>query len=232
MRSRVAVVGVLVTIVALLLWNLVIFAPKGRSLSDARDKTKAANAIEVQERNQLARLNEISKNGPEIEAQLGRLNAAVPVNPDLDGFIVSANQIAVESGIDWLSVSPGVPTSAGGGPSVISLSMQIQGGFFQVLDYFNRLERMGRLVIVDGVNLAAGAASDSGSGSTTATVATNGSPTLAATVTARMFTQAAPAGTAGSAPTSGPTGSTAGNTPAASGNGNSSGETSTTAQVN
>ena len=35
------------------------------------------------------------------------------------------------------------------GPSVIPLSIQIKGGFFQVLDYLNRLEDMGRLVIVD-----------------------------------------------------------------------------------
>lgn len=226
MRSRVAVVGVLFAVVLVMVWNLLIFAPKGRDLSAAKKEAQAAQATEPQYRAALTRLQEISKNGPEIAAQLDRLSAAVPTSPDLDGFILSANQIAVQSGIDWLSVSPSVAQAGTTGPSVIPLTMSIQGGFFQVLDYLNRLEDLGRLVIIDALNAtAAGADNATTGGSST------GAPPLAVTLTGRMFTMAAPPAPAGSTPEPGPTSGASGSTPPASGN-SSGNTTSTSAQVN
>jgi len=227
MRSRIAAVGVLLLVVVLLIWNMFIFAPKGRSLSSAKKKVQAAQVIEQQLRSTLARLTEISHNGPEIAAQLDRLSAAVPASPDLDGFILSANQIAVQSGIDWLSVSPSVLQAGTSGTSVIPVTISISGGFFQVLDYLNRLEDLGRLVVVDAINVSAGG---SRSGATGAPVVTTGAPTLSVTLTGRMFTLAAPPPPPGSAGASQPTTGTTGPTPPASGS--SSRETSTTTQVN
>jgi Tfp pilus assembly protein PilO len=224
MRSRAVVLGLLFTVVVVLIWNLLIFAPKGRSLSRAKKDAQASQQIEQTLRTALTRLTDISHNGPEIAAELDKLSAAVPDSPDLDGFILSANQIAVQSGIDWLSVSPGVITAGTTGPSVIALSVQIKGGFFQVLDYLNRLEAMGRLVIVDGISLTAAGADSTGAATPT------GPPNLSAAITARMFTRAAPATPTGSSPAPGPAAGTSSSTPPASGN--SSGETSTTAQVN
>jgi len=224
MKSRAIAVGVLLTVVLLLVWNLLIFAPKGRSLSHAKKDTQAAEQIQSTLRATLTRLQDINQNGPAIAAELDKLSAAVPDAPDLDGFILSANQIAVKSGIDFLSVSPGVVQAGTTGPNVIPLSVQIKGGFFQVLDYLNRLEDMGRLVVVDGIDVAAANASASSGGTQ------SGAPDLSVTLTARMFTRAAPATPGGSAPTEGPTSGTSNSSPPASGN--SSGETSTTAQVN
>jgi Tfp pilus assembly protein PilO len=224
MRSRVVAVGLLLFVVVLLIWNMFVFGPKSRSLSHAKKDTQAAQAIETTLRAALARLQNISHNGPEIAAELDKLSAAVPDSPDLDGFILSANQIAVKSGIDWLSVAPGVVQAGTTGPSVIPLTVQIKGGFFQVLDYLNRLEAMGRLVVVDSITL-------SGGGGTTGGVAATGPPTLSVNLAARMFTRAAPPLPPGSAATPGSTGSTgATSTPPASGN--SSGQTSTSAVVN
>ncbi|MDQ1466100.1 MAG: hypothetical protein QOH10_515 [Actinomycetota bacterium] len=228
MRSRVVAVGLLLLVVVVLLWNLLVFAPKGRTLSKVKKQANDAQLTEQTLRTSLARLNEISHNGPEIAAQLGKLNAAVPDAPDLDGFILSANQIAVQSGIDWLSVAPSVAQTGVSGPSVIPLTIQIKGGFFQVLDYLNRLEDMSRLVIVDSMNMTSGAASSSsGSGSAGAAQPATGPPNLAVSLSARMFTRAAPPLPPGSAA---PAGTTPSSSPPASGN--SSGETSTTAKVN
>ena len=226
MRSRVAAVGLLLTVVVVLIWNIFIFAPKGRSLSNEKKKVEAAQQIEQTLRAQLARLTEISRNGPEIAAQLDRLSAAVPTAPDLDGFILSANQIAVQSGIDWLSVSPSVRQAGTSGTSVIPLAISIKGGFFQVLDYLNRLEDLGRLVVIDAINVSGSSGATSGTGGA---AVSSGAPTLSVALTGRMFTLAEPPPPPGSAASS-PTTATTLPTPPASGN--SSRETSTTAQVN
>jgi Tfp pilus assembly protein PilO len=222
MRSRGVIVSVLLGVVVVLVWNLLVFAPKGRDLSAAKKDAQAAQALEQPLRAQLARLQEISKNGPAIAAQLDQLSSAVPTAPDLDGFILSANQIAVQSGIDWLSVSPSVAQAGVTGASVIPLTMSIKGGFFQVLDYLNRLEDLDRLVIIDAISATAGTADESGA-------VTTGAPTLAVTLTGRMFTMAPPATPAGGTPTPGPASGTTGSPPAS---GNSGGSTPTTAQVN
>jgi len=39
------------------------------------------------------------------------------------------------------------------GPAEINLQLQIKGGYFQVLDFLNRLDRLPRLTVVDGVNI-------------------------------------------------------------------------------
>jgi Tfp pilus assembly protein PilO len=220
-RNRVVVLGVLATVVVVLIWNLFIFAPRSRRLSTAKKDTQAAQQLQQQLRGVLNHLVSISHNGPAIAAELDKLNAAVPSSADLDGFILSANQIAVQSGIDWLSVAPSPIQTGTAGSSVIPLSIQIQGGFFQVLDYLNRLGELGRLVIVDAINVSSTAASGA---------AAVGPPKLSVTLTARMFTRATPPPAAGSSPTPGPAAGTSSSTPPASGS--SSRETSTTAQVN
>jgi Tfp pilus assembly protein PilO len=222
MRSRLVVFGVLLTVVVVLIWNIAIFSPRGHKLNDAKKAAQAAQQLEPGLQAQLATLKQISENGPAIAAQLDKLNAAVPAAPDLDGFILSANQIAVQAGIDWLSVSPSVVQAGTTGPSVIPLSVQIKGGFFQVLDYLNRLEAMGRLVVVDSINVTAITPSSAAGSPVVA-----GPPKLSVTLTGRMFTRAAPPPVPGSAPVTPPT--TGPSTPPASGS--SGGTTPTTAQV-
>ncbi len=131
------------------------------------------------------------------------LRAAVPSTPDLGEFILQANDIATASGIDWLSISPSPPAATGGGgpTSTIAVSIQIQGGFFEVLDYLNRLEDLERLVIVDTINISAaaptrGPAAPGPAGSIGGSTDSSGAPDLSVTLTGRMFTDAAADGVA------------------------------------
>lgn len=180
------VAGAVVGVVAL--WWFFVYAPRGRELDDVRDDRQAATATQQSLRATLNRLEEIDRQGPQVDAELARLGDAVPETPDLAGFIVGANRIAVESGIDWLSVAPAEPSAEGPGPATIRLAIQVEGGFFQVLDYLNRLEDLERLVVVDGVTVSAEGAEDGGGGG--GTFGQSGAPNLSAALTARMFTQA------------------------------------------
>lgn len=208
MRGRPLLVIVAVVFGLVLVWWLFVFAPRGRELSDTRTQREEAERTQQGLEATVKRLEEIDANGPKVDAELARLTDAVPANPDLAGFIVSANEIKVQSGIDWLSVAPTEPATAVGGPPAIRLSIQIEGGFFQVLDYLNRLEDLERLVVVDSLNITAAVTSEAGAGRG---FSTSGAPTLQATLTGRMFTQAAAAQTGATpaapvAPTVAPTG--------------------------
>ena len=179
---------------------------------DTKSQVSAAQQHKQELENTIRRLKELSRNAPQQEADLRALRAAVPDNPDLGEFILQANEIATASGVDWLSISPSPPVaSTSSGPSsTIALSIQINGGFFQLLDYLNRLEDLDRLVILDSVSISAGdtgsggsagstgsTGSSAGSGSTSGSSSTD--PTLSVTLTGRMYTNAQAAPAAGSA---------------------------------
>ena len=199
-------------VVLVLLWYLVLFAPTSSDLDDTRGQVAQAQSQRQQLEDEIRQLKELSRNAAQQQATLRTLRAAVPPTPDLASFILQANDIATAAGIDWLSIAPTPPTaSAAGGPAgTIALSMQVDGGFFEVLDYLNRLESMERLVLVDTIDVSAagagtGATSSGASGSSSTTGgsssdSTGGAPDLSVTLAGRMFTSAAPTPVPGSTP--------------------------------
>ena len=182
--------GFVVLVVA---WWVLAWGPVSRDAADTARRADDAERRATELRATVARLEELQRASPRLAAQLRALNAALPPTPDLAEFILAANRIAAEAGIDWLSISPSPPAAGtGGGPAVINLSLQIEGGFFQALDYLNRLEDLERLVILDALNISASPSE------------TGGPVRLSITLTGRMFTRAAvPGSNPGSSPAPG-----------------------------
>ncbi len=206
MRTRIIAATVLGLVVVLLLWNQLLFSPAGKDVDKARQKRDDAEQQHIQLQAEKTRLEQSRQTQPAVQAQLAKLQAAIPASPDLEGFLRAAFSVKQKSGVDWVSIAPSLP-SAGAGPTEIKMTIVVKGGFFQVLDYLNRFEdpaNMPRLVVIDGLDLSSGTATGSGtsgssgsSGSSGGSTApsTSGAPTLSVTVNARMFTQAAPAST-------------------------------------
>lgn len=209
-RTLLAIVGG--TLAVVLLWWFAILSPKRSATSTARAEADAAVARGQELEQTLARLRELDRNRPQIEADLRALNAAIPATPDLATFILSANEIAASSGVDFLSIAPSPPAAAttAGAPTSVALAIQVKGDFFAVVDYLNRLEDLERIVVVDDISLASGAGS-SGSGAAGASGATGASSdpsALSVTLAARMFTRAVPSGATGTTGVTGATGTT------------------------
>jgi Tfp pilus assembly protein PilO len=185
---RTVVIGAIAALVIVALWWFLVYSPAGDDLTAARDDVESAEREQQGLQAQLAQLEDIAANGPAIDAELARLTDLVPSSPDLAGFILGANDLAIESGIDWLSVAPSPPAASGPGFSTISVAMQLEGGFFQVLDYLNRLEDFDRLVVVDSVQLNPGGSEDGTDGAPSVVGATR----LSVSLNGRMFTTQIP----------------------------------------
>ena len=100
------------------------------------------------------------------------------------------------------TTAPAAGASAGGGqagarPAEIKLTLQIKGGYFQVLDFLNRLDALSRLVVTDGLNVASDPAAR-----------------LTVSVTARTFVRSVPPAYTGSGAGSGAPGGTTATTTA------------------
>ena len=188
MSRRALAIGVVAALLVLLLWWFLLWSPQRKKISDARDRRDAAQQQVAQLRVTLSRLQDLKRTEALKRSQIESLRVAVPDQPNLAQFILDANDAANKAGIDFISISPSPPAGAAtgapaGAPASITLAMNVTGGYFQVLDFLNRLNDLPRIVVIDNLSLAPGggaAASD-----------------LSVTISARMFTTSAPAAAGG-----------------------------------
>ncbi|MBM3674781.1 MAG: hypothetical protein FJW88_07450 [Actinobacteria bacterium] len=215
-------------LVLVLVWYFLLWAPASKDLDDTREQVSEQQRQQLSLEATVKRLQALAENAPQLQATLRRYDAAIPETPDLADFIIQCNDIAIASGIDWLAISPS-PPAAGTPVTTIALSINVQGGFFQVLDYLNRLEDLERLVVVDTINIAAGGGTADGSGTTSASSDASGG-TLTVTLTGRMFTRGTPPAAPGteSSPTTETTTTTSAGSSTTTTTGSSGATTSTT----
>jgi Tfp pilus assembly protein PilO len=205
MNRRAVFLGVVVAVGVLLLWWVLVFSPLGSDLDDARDDLDNAERQGQSLSAERQQLQDLQDRSPEIEAQLGRLAAAIPDQPAQADFISGLNDIADESGITWQSVTMQEPTpGTAGQPPTIPVQIEIEGGFFQVLDYLNRLEdpeAVQRLMVIDNVTMDAGGEGtpDPDSG------LTSSGGDLTVSLTARIFSQSSLDSSPGTPPGGGST---------------------------
>lgn len=166
-----AVMGALVLLYG---WNSVFLAPKARAKAEVAQQVTAARQQEQELRRNLAELKKLANDTQAREAELARLGQLVPGDPDLAGAILALNETAHQAQVAWSSFVPS-PPSPGTGATSTSITMKVGGSFGQVFDYLRRLELLDRLVVVDGIQLAARGE------------ATGGAPTIDADIKARMF---------------------------------------------
>lgn len=163
----------------LALWFFMLWSPKGRELNEAREREVEAQMLVQELEARLSRLQAAEERSPELVATLDRLRSAVPESPNLAQFILDANGAALEAGVDFLSISPSPPApNPAGGASEVAISLSIKGGYFQVLDFVNRLDVMSRVVVIDTFGLSP-QGSEGGA-----------APELSVSLNGRMFTLA------------------------------------------
>jgi Tfp pilus assembly protein PilO len=228
-NRRTLIFGAVAAVAVVALWFLAFWGPRGRALSDARERREQAESRRSQLQTEIDRLRAAQRDEPAKTARLEALRTAIPDDPNLAQFILDANDAANRAGIDFISIAPALPTAGSGTPAAapatttttaagaapaaespaagapsptagalpadVKLSLQIRGGYFQVLDFLNRLEDLPRLVVTDGV-----------------TVTADQSARLTVSLTARMFTRSVPAGFSGG-PTTTPAAGAGGATP-------------------
>ena len=152
MNRRALLFGAIGSVVLILMWYFVLWSPRQSAIAEATQRADAAESQEASLRAEIQRLQAAQRDEPLKQARRAELQAAAPDDPALGQFILDVNAAANASGIDFMTISP-TPPAPGEGLSVINLSFSVAGGYFQVLDFMNRLTDLPRLVVIDSVNL-------------------------------------------------------------------------------
>lgn len=167
----------LAAVAVVVLAFLFLIKPKMDEASELRTEAQDVRDQQSQIRSQIAALEEVRADSPDLEAELAAASAVVPEDPALPAALRQLQVAADDSGVTLISVSPGAPASAGVEDlpelSSIPVSLSLEGGYFQVVDFLRRLEDpriTSRGILVQDV-----------------TVAPEAYPTLAVTVSGTMF---------------------------------------------
>jgi Tfp pilus assembly protein PilO len=187
-NRRSLLIGVGAALAVLLVWYFLLWSPRGKAIDEAKSRQQTASDAADELEARLNQLRDAQRNEAATRAQIAQLQEAIPDEANLAQFILDANDAATRSGIDFLSISPTPPAAgdavdpatgaaAAGAPSQIALNVSITGGYFQVLDFVNRLTDLPRIVVIDALNVSGAAGGD-----------------LSVQITGKMFTTQAPAG--------------------------------------
>jgi Tfp pilus assembly protein PilO len=154
-NKKPAIIAGLVGLALILVMLVGLISPKA---SQVRQKQKDVQAAEQQEgvlRTQLEQLQAAAKDAPKDRKRLAALQRQIPPTADLPGIIRLLNSTSDKSGVDFMTVAPGQP-STGGPVSLIPVQITIQGGFFAVDQYLYLLEHLPRVSKVTTLTINAG----------------------------------------------------------------------------
>ena len=221
MNRKVLLIAAAGAVALVAAWFVLLWSPQSSRLEGARAREEAAAEVNSGLELRIDRLRDLRARRPELQADLDALKAGVPAAPELDQFLLDADDAAERAGVELTSITPSKPSAdpaaaatptsspsttaapaagatasvgdgaVGAPPNAITVAVDATGGYFQVLDFLNRLDDLPRVVVVESLALASasGAGAEGDAATAPATSGTSSSQ-LTMSISARMFTTA------------------------------------------
>lgn len=157
-KVKFALIGVGIIVVVALVWFFL--------LSPIRGDIQATQDAIVEEQEQfllaqtaLAQAQATREEGKRNQARLLELSKMMPPSQELPSLLLQIQDLADQSGIDFVAVTPGSLLTSPDHPefSTVPLDLEFAGTFFDVSDFAYRAEHMaagpGRLLAIKSVSL-------------------------------------------------------------------------------
>ncbi len=182
MSRRIVLIAAAAAIGIAALWFVLLWRPQSSKLDAAAMRKVEAENTNGELTLRVSELEDLERRKPQLEAQREALQAAVPGTADLGEFLLQVDEVAEQAGVNFSSIAPTPPavSESGAPPTAVTLNISVDGGYFEVLDYLNRLDKLPRLVVTDTLTLNGAEDSDTGE------------QRVSATIAARMFTTEPP----------------------------------------
>ena len=192
-RPRLLGIGAGAAVLVALVWYLALWSPRSSAYNKAHSEVTQSEASIQSLQAQIAQLQAQAKSGGGASSGRQAVEAAaVPPQPNLAQLIDQINAAATASGVTFVSITPtepAAPSGTSGGASVMNVTINATGGYYQAIDFINRLDSLPRLMVIEGVTMNPGSASSSAASA-------SGIP-LTMTLSTQVFTTAAPGSTGG-----------------------------------
>lgn len=163
---RAPLIGLVTAVLLVVAFFFVAYQPRSDEQAEFEAQTAALADQQEQLARQIAELRAVAANQVEIRAALGRLEELIPTGFSQPAAIRQFQVTADASGValervtfDPPAVVEGAPASADSSTVLaeIPVTMTLEGGYFQMVDFFRRLEvDVPRAALVDNVSVAEG----------------------------------------------------------------------------
>lgn len=127
------------------LYGFLLFEPARDEVAALEQETATLQQQQTQLQAQLARLVDTRWSAPELEAELIAARVVIPEDAGVASVVRQLQSAANDAGVELTSLSPSRPqptTPEGGSRSLarIPLALDVEGSYFQVVDFLRRLE--------------------------------------------------------------------------------------------
>ncbi len=156
MNRKLTLIAAGVSLLMLLGWWFLMWSPAGSDIAAADVQFQASQAEAQSLQVQLERLQATEARMPELQSRFQTLNAAIPDSPDMAEFSFLVTQASEASGLDFLTLTATPPRGADGISGLMAVDIQLTGvgGYFQMLDFINRLQASSRVFVINDLTLA------------------------------------------------------------------------------
>ncbi|MDQ4128625.1 MAG: type 4a pilus biogenesis protein PilO, partial [Actinomycetota bacterium] len=147
------ILGALAIVLLVVGFYFLLLGPLLGRLAEADQQREEREARLAQLQQEIAQLEGVRRNSPEIERQLLELSKRVPTQPEIPTLTVQIEEIARASGVTQLSLVPGTPAPPPGGGdfTVQPITMTFEGTYEELQEFLGLTDDLARLVTVNDV---------------------------------------------------------------------------------
>lgn len=165
-KVKLLLAGLGVIVFAAVIWFLVLSPIRG-DIADTEQAIQDEEILVAQANTQLQQAEATRAEGKRNQMRLLELAKMVPMTEELPSLLLQIQDLADQSGIEFIQVTPGeVTASESGVVQGIPMQLQFTGTYFDVSDFIYRAEQMvagpGRLLAIQSVDLGLGGEGDEG----------------------------------------------------------------------
>jgi type IV pilus assembly protein PilO len=153
-RDRdILILGLLVILLLVVGYYFLLLGPLLNNLDERAQERSDKEAQLANLQQDVAQLEGVRRNAPELERQLLEYSKRIPEEPEIPTLVVQIEEIARASGVTQLSIVPGSPGSppGGGNYSVLPITMTFEGTYEELQEFTRRVDNLVRLVTINDV---------------------------------------------------------------------------------
>jgi hypothetical protein len=145
MNRRTTLLAVVGAVLLVALSWVLLYQPKNQEVAEIQAETVAAEAQAAELETRVAELQLVRETAPEAEAQLVAALTVVPQDRALPSALRQLQLAAEDSGVTLTAMAPGRPEpvtieGAAEGLMRLNLVVDIEGEYFQMVDFLRRME--------------------------------------------------------------------------------------------
>jgi Tfp pilus assembly protein PilO len=139
------VLAALAAVLTVVLFWLLVWSPRADEIVELRAETEDIEMQQQQTAGRIAALEAVRAEAPQQEALLAASQALLPRDAALPAFLRQLQVAADEAGLALKGVSPARPApeeleTAPADLHRINVAMEVEGGYFQIVDFLRRIE--------------------------------------------------------------------------------------------